>query len=126
LVGRQNARRLVEVRVGAADDVRREGCRVISVGGRPVGVISVGDDFFAFSDRCPHMGASMCSGSLGGTLVPSEPHELVYGMDQRVIRCPWHGWEFDLESGRSLLEPQRYGLKTYRLTEDEGDLVVHT
>jgi nitrite reductase (NADH) small subunit len=116
----------VEVRVGAVDDVRREGCRVVQVHGRPVGVISVGEEFYAVADRCPHMGAAMCTGSLNGTLVPSAPHELVYGLDQQVIRCPWHGWEFDLETGRSLLEPRRYGLKTYRVTEDDGQVVLHT
>jgi nitrite reductase (NADH) small subunit len=116
----------VEVRIGAVDDVRREGCRVVDVGGRPVSIVSVGDDFFAIADRCPHMGASMAAGSLGGTLVPSSPQELVFGMDERVIRCPWHGWEFDLETGRSLLEPRRFGLKTYQLTQDDGQLVLHT
>jgi nitrite reductase (NADH) small subunit len=116
----------VEVRVGAVDDVRREGCRVVSVAGRPIGVISVGDDFYAVGDHCPHMGAPMCSGSLSGTFLPSAPHELVYGSHQRVIRCPWHGWEFDLESGRSLLEPRRFGLKTYAVTEDDGQVVLHT
>lgn len=116
----------MQVRVGAAEAVRREGCRVVDVAGRRVGVISVGDEFFAISDRCPHMGASMCTGTLGGTFLPSEPHEHVFGMDERVIRCPWHGWEFDLATGRSLLEPRRYGLKTYPVTEDDGELVVHT
>ncbi len=116
----------MELEVGAVDDVRREGCRVVDVDGRPVGVISVGEDFYAVADRCPHMGASMCTGSLSGTLVPSAPHELVYGMDQRVLRCPWHGWEFDLESGRSLLEPRRFGLKTYRVTQRDGQVVLHT
>jgi nitrite reductase (NADH) small subunit len=116
----------VDVPVGPVDDVRRDGCRVVTVEGRRVGVISVGDDFYAVSDRCPHMGASMCTGSLSGTFLPSEPHELRYGLDQRVLRCPWHGWEFDLESGRSLLEPRRYGLRTYRVTEDDGQVVLHT
>ncbi len=116
----------MEVRVGSVDDVRRDGCRVVEVDGRPVGVISVGDDFYAVSDRCPHMGASMCTGSLSGTLVASDPHELVYGMDQRVLRCPWHGWEFDLDSGRSLLEPRRFGLRTFRVTQEDGQVVLHT
>jgi 3-phenylpropionate/trans-cinnamate dioxygenase ferredoxin subunit len=116
----------VEVRVGAVDDVRREGCRVVQVDGRPIGVVSVGEEFYAVADRCPHMGAPMSTGSLNGTLLPSAPHELVYGLDQQVIRCPWHGWEFDLETGRSLLEPRRYGLKTYRVTEVDGQVVLHT
>jgi nitrite reductase/ring-hydroxylating ferredoxin subunit len=42
-----------------------------------------------------------------------------------VIRCPWHGWEFDLESGRSLFEPRRFGLKTYAVTEDDGQVILH-
>ena len=116
----------MEVRVGTVDEVRREGCRVVEVDGRSIGVISVGEGFYAIADRCPHMGAAMCAGSVNGTLLPSAPHELVYGLDQQVIRCPWHGWEFDLASGRSLLEPRRFGLKTYRVTEDDGDVVVHT
>jgi nitrite reductase (NADH) small subunit len=115
----------MEIPVGSVEDVRREGCRVVDVSGRPVGVISVGDDFYAVSDRCPHMGASMCTGSLSGTLVPSDPHVLQYGMDERVLRCPWHGWEFDLETGRSLLEPRRYGLRTFRVTEADGQVVLH-
>jgi nitrite reductase (NADH) small subunit len=116
----------VEIAVGSVDDVRRDGCRLVTVEGRQVGVISVGDAFYAVSDRCPHMGASMCTGSLGGTFVPSAPHELRYGLDERVLRCPWHGWEFDLETGRSLLEPRRYGLRTYRVTTADGQVVLHT
>jgi nitrite reductase/ring-hydroxylating ferredoxin subunit len=114
----------MEHRVGPADEVRREGCRVVEVNGRPVGVISVEDRFYAISDRCPHMGASMCRGTVCGTFVPAAPHHLVYGMHDRVIRCPWHGWEFDLETGRSLLEPERFGLKTYPVTVQEGIVVL--
>jgi nitrite reductase (NADH) small subunit len=115
----------MDVRVGAVDEVRRDGCRIVEVEGRPVGVVSVGEEFYAVSDSCPHMGASMCTGSLSGTLLPAAPHELVYGMDGRVIRCPWHGWEFDIESGRSLLEPRRFGLKTYRVSQQDGQVVLH-
>jgi 3-phenylpropionate/trans-cinnamate dioxygenase ferredoxin subunit len=115
----------VELRVGTVHEVRRDGCRVVEVEGRAVGVISVGEEFYAVSDRCPHMGASMCTGSLSGTLVQAGPHELVYGRDDRVLRCPWHGWEFDLQSGRSLLEPDRFGLRTYEVSARDGDVVLH-
>ncbi|PZF82506.1 Rieske (2Fe-2S) protein [Jiangella anatolica] len=116
----------MDVRIGPVEDVRRDGCRVVEVDGRRVGVISVGEEFFAIGDKCPHMGASICAGSLSGTFVPAGPHELVYGMDNRVVRCPWHGWEFDLETGRSLLEPKRVGLPTYRVSQRDGEVVLHT
>jgi nitrite reductase (NADH) small subunit len=115
----------VDVRVGSVEDVRRDGCRIVDVDRRPVCVISVGEEFFAISDRCPHMGARMSTGSLSGTLVAAAPHEYVYGRAGLVIRCPWHGWEFDIESGRSLLEPDRAGLRTYRITQQDGDVVLH-
>jgi nitrite reductase (NADH) small subunit len=113
-------------RIGTVGELRSDGCRVVELDGRQVGVISVDDEFFAIYDRCPHMGASMCRGTVCGTFVPAGPHELVYGRHNRVIRCPWHGWEFDLDTGRSLLEPKRLGLKTYRVTVEDGDVVVHT
>lgn len=112
--------------VGDVEEVRRDGCRVVQVNGRAVGVISIDDGFFAVHDRCPHMGASMCRGTVSGTFEPAAPHELVYGRHDRVIRCPWHGWEFDLETGRSLLEPDRVGLRTYAVTVHDGQVVLHT
>ena len=96
----------------------------MEVEGRPVGVISVGERFYAFHDRCPHMGPSMCRGTVSGTFLPAAPQELVYGRQDQVIRCPWHGWEFDLETGRSLLEPDRVGLRTYEVTVADGEVFI--
>ena len=112
--------------VGTVDELRAEGCRVVEVDGRRIGVLSVGDDFFAVRDRCPHRGAPVSQGIVGGTLVASAPHEYVYGRHDRVLRCPWHGWEFDLDTGRSLLEPDRVGVKTYQVTVRDGTVVLHT
>ncbi len=116
----------VEHQVGTVDELRAEGCRVVEVDGRRIGVLSVGDDFFAVRDRCPHRGAPVSQGIVGGTLVESAPHEYVYGRHDRVLRCPWHGWEFDLDTGRSLLEPDRVGVKTYQVTVRDGTVVLHT
>ena len=116
----------MELRIGSVAEVRRAGCVVVQVEGRPVGVIAAGEDFYAVHDRCPHMGASLCAGSVSGTLLAAGPHELVYGLDAQVLRCPWHGWEFDLATGRSLLEPRRVGLRTYRVTSSDGEVVLHT
>ena len=110
--------------VGTVAELRRDRWRVVEIGGRPVGVVSVGDSFYAFHDRCPHMGPSMCRGTVSGTFLPAAPHDLVYGKHDRVIRCPWHGWEFDLETGRSLLEPERVGLRTYSVTVEDGEVFV--
>ena len=112
--------------VGGVDELRREGRRVVEVDGRRIGIISVGGDFFAVRDRCPHRGASMCQGTVAGTFVTSEPGDYVFGRQDRVIRCPWHGWEFDLDTGRSLLEPNRVGIKLYAVTVRDGTVFLTT
>lgn len=112
--------------VGSVEDVRQAGCRVVEVEGRRIGVISAGGTFFAVHDRCPHKGADMCQGTVGGTFVACAPQEFVYGKHDLVIRCPWHGWEFDLQTGRSLLEPDRVGLKVYAVSVDDGIVILHT
>jgi nitrite reductase (NADH) small subunit len=116
----------MEHRVGTVEELRDERCRVVEVEGRRIGVLSVGDDFVGVHDRCPHRGAEMCQGTVSGTFVASSPHDFVYGRDGEVIRCPWHGWEFDLRTGRSLLEPDRVGLKVYEVTVEHGTVVLHT
>ena len=116
----------MEHRVGPVAVLRREGCRVVEVAGRRVAVFSVGHRFFAVRDRCPHKGASLCLGTVSGTFLPSAPQEYLYGKANTVIRCPWHGWEFDLETGKSLLEPDAVGVKVYRITVDDGDVILHT
>jgi 3-phenylpropionate/trans-cinnamate dioxygenase ferredoxin subunit len=42
-----------------------------------------------------------------------------------VLRCPWHGWEFDLDTGRSLMTPTRVGIRTYPVSVRDGTVMVH-
>jgi nitrite reductase/ring-hydroxylating ferredoxin subunit len=39
------------------------------------------------------------------------------------IVCPWHGWQFDVETGRSTLVPN-VSIRTYRVTVDGSDVYV--
>jgi 3-phenylpropionate/trans-cinnamate dioxygenase ferredoxin subunit len=99
--------------------------RLIEVDGRGIAVFNVKGKYFALLNRCPHNGGSLIEGVLTGLLESTEPGQYSYSRQGEVIRCPWHGWEFDLETGRSLLEPKRVGLKTYRVTRDGDEVVLH-
>jgi nitrite reductase/ring-hydroxylating ferredoxin subunit len=46
----------------------------------------------------------------------------VYGKDQEVLRCPWHGWEFDLTSGKHLADESGVKLRGYEV-QVEGDQI---
>ncbi len=54
----------------------------------------------AVSGRCPHQGAALRHGCITGTTDAGEPNKLSYGCDGEILRCPWHGFEFSLVSGK--------------------------
>jgi 3-phenylpropionate/trans-cinnamate dioxygenase ferredoxin subunit len=57
----------------------------------------------AVRNRCPHHGAPLCRGQVLERIGGAPGRYALSGRE--VLRCPWHGWEFDLETGRSLDEP---------------------
>ena len=111
-------------RVGSVREVRSLACRVVTIRGRDIGIIAVEDRFVAVTNKCPHRGAPLCEGTIGGTFLPSSPGELVYGMDKRILRCPWHGWEFDVDTGRSLFQPDDVRVKVYRVHVEDDDVFL--
>ena len=64
-------------------------------------------------NHCPHKGAPVCKGILGGTWLPCGPGEMVYGRDGEVLVCPWHGFEFDLLSGEEMFQEKPLKLLMY-------------
>jgi len=58
--------------------------------------------------------------------LPSQPGEYLWGRDGEILRCPWHGWEFDLTNGRSIFNPHRVRVKVYAETVEAEDPSVET
>ena len=97
---------------------------ILDLGGKSVGVFNVGGRFFALHNRCPHTGGMLCLGPVTGTALPTADFKYVYGDEGRILRCAWHGWEFDIETGQALVDP-RMRAKTYKVTVENGDVIVH-
>ncbi len=74
----------------------------VEIEGRPVGIIRTEDSVHAIGNACPHQGGPMCFGHVTGTMLSSAPDEYVYGRHGLVVQCPWHAYEFDLETGASV------------------------
>jgi len=91
------------VDVGTLDEFPIGELRALKVANREVCLMRRQDEtVYVIKNSCPHRGAPLSKGSVGGTMVPSAPGEYVYGLEGQIIRCPHHGWEFDLESGASV------------------------
>ena len=91
--------------------------------GRSVGVFNVEGAFFALHNRCPHRGGALCLGPVTGTTLSSDDGRYVYGRAGRILRCAWHGWEFEIESGRSLVDP-KVRAKTFPVVVEDGGVYV--
>jgi len=88
--------------VAPIEDFQINKPHTVEIEGRIITVVRTESGVFAFGNSCPHQGGPMCSGSVHGTMLPSDPDEYVYGEDGQVIRCPWHGYEFSMRTGESV------------------------
>jgi len=92
--------------------------KLITVNNRSIGVFNTGTQIVAILNICPHELAPLCLGKVGGTTLPSKPGEFIWGRDNEIIRCPWHGWEFDLLTGDCLTDKRKVKRFT-TIVEDE-------
>lgn len=77
-----------------------------------IGVFNVGGCLVAYRNVCPHAGAPVCVGKVCGTTLPGAVGEYVLAREGEILRCPWHGWEFDLLSGEHLVD-EKMKLRAY-------------
>jgi nitrite reductase (NADH) small subunit len=89
---------------------------IANIAGRSIGVPNVAGVFYALRCICPHQQATLCEGPLTGTALPSVLGRYEYGRAGQILRCYWHGWEFDVTTGCSVFDPARCGVRTYRVT----------
>ena len=109
------------------DELLEDKPKIIEIDGKSIGIIHKNGKYYAIRNECPHRLSPLCKGTLGGTMLPSNPQEYKYGMDGQVIQCPWHGWEFDLETGKALFETSKLRVTTYpvELKNDEIYVVMN-
>lgn len=94
---------------------------VAEVAGRKVVIFNLDGAYFGLFGRCPHQGGDLCLGRTTGLVeAGAEPGEYSYTRRGEILRCPWHGWEFDIRTGRSRAEPARVRAKTYDVEVKSG------
>ena len=94
------------------------------VTGLSVGVFNVSGEFFALKNVCPHLGAPLCLGSVHATHRPGDVFEFRPDLAGRVLRCPWHGWEFDIVTGKALYDANSRVASYACTVNDDGDIIV--
>jgi nitrite reductase/ring-hydroxylating ferredoxin subunit len=107
------------------DELQPNEMRCFPLGDRTV-IVCRSDNgaYFAIANRCPHQGAQLCAGSMGGTTLQSQPGQYLYGREGEILRCPWHGFEFDVTTGLSLHGEPKLRVKSYRTIVENGAVTI--
>jgi len=96
--------------VGRADALSETTPLSVEVDGVHLVVVRCGEALYAVEDRCTHDGES-----LGEAAVE----------DCQII-CPRHGAHFCLRSGEALTPPAYEPLRTYRVREQDGRVLIES
>ena len=110
--------------IASVDELPPGTRKFVELDGRRIAIFNIKGEFFGLLNRCPHQGASLCEGPLIGLAQSKNPGEIEYTKLGEIIRCPWHGWEFDVRTGQSYCDPRRFRVKTYPAQVEAGASVV--
>jgi nitrite reductase/ring-hydroxylating ferredoxin subunit len=107
--------------VAETDEIQEGKSKIINIEGRSIGIYRIGDEYYALHNRCPHEGAQLCKGLVCGTTLPSKVYEYEFGRKGELVRCPWHGWEFEIKTGKSVFD-EKVRTRSYKV-QVEGNKI---
>ena len=85
-----------------------------------IGVFDLKGRYYALYNRCPHRAAPLCLGRIANGIVATERGAYDVVREGEILRCPWHGWEFDITNGRSWFNPHTLRVKSYEVAVEQG------
>jgi nitrite reductase/ring-hydroxylating ferredoxin subunit len=114
----------VKYELCGVDDLQPGEMRAAEAGPVAVVVIRKADGSYrALRDRCSHHGAPLSRGLLEKRVTGDDVGERDLAPDL-IVRCPWHGYEFDVDSGLCPADPERVRVKSYELTIENGKVML--
>jgi nitrite reductase/ring-hydroxylating ferredoxin subunit len=115
---------MAKVIVAAVDDVPCGTQKRFEVSGRAIVVFNVDGEFYALRDVCPHQGAPLSAGVVVGSVTATAPGCYDYEGGRKLVRCPWHGWEYDLDTGQSWFSARSNRVVTYPVSVEAGQALA--
>jgi nitrite reductase (NADH) small subunit len=106
-------------------EIPEGGSKVVKINGVDVGIFNIGGEFHAVMNWCPHEGGPVCTGYITGTVLWDESRgsKPEWVKDGEVVCCPWHGYEFDIASGRCITRGE-LRLRRYKIKALDGKITV--
>jgi nitrite reductase/ring-hydroxylating ferredoxin subunit len=95
------------VTVARADELAPGTAKRVKAGDVELALVRVGDEFYATAGACAHMQGPLGEGPL----------------DEHVLTCPWHGWQYDVRTGLNEFD-HAIRVATYEVRVEDGDVQV--
>lgn len=77
------------VKVAKLGDLPPGSAREFQADGKLVALFNVGGTVYALDNTCVHRGGPLGQGVL----------------EDKIITCPWHGWQYDVTTGATVMNP---------------------
>ncbi len=94
---------MAEIEIGKLSEFADGDGRVLAVGPIEIGIFRLGNKLVAYRNECPHYGGPVCQGKIFNQteeiLAADKTSRGLRFSSTRNIVCPWHGYEFNLETG---------------------------
>jgi uncharacterized membrane protein/nitrite reductase/ring-hydroxylating ferredoxin subunit len=91
-----------------SNELKPDQMKLLHVGEQRIVLGRTEKNYVAFDDFCTHRGGSLADGTM------------ICG----IVQCPWHGSQFDVETGEVKAGPAKEKIRTYTITESEGNVYL--
>jgi nitrite reductase/ring-hydroxylating ferredoxin subunit/uncharacterized membrane protein len=95
--------------VAQSEELKVGQMKLLRVGKKRIVVGRTENGYAVFDDQCTHRGGSLAGGAL------------ICG----TVQCPWHGSQFNVNTGIVVAGPAKENIKTYSVTESNGKVFVN-
>ncbi len=95
------------LRAARKDEIPAGSIREFQVNGATIALANVDGNFYAIHNTCLHRGGPLGQGEVEG----------------KVVTCPWHGWQYDVTSGKVVMNPA-VGVKIFPVELRGDDIFV--
>ncbi len=94
-------------KVARVEEIPPGTIRAVQAGEEEIAIANVGGEFFATQHHCLHLKGPLGDGRLEG----------------KTLSCPWHGWQYDVQTGRNEFDHE-IRLQTFEVRVEDGDVKI--
>ncbi|MEH7239354.1 Rieske (2Fe-2S) protein [Bacillus sp. JJ1562] len=117
---------MMKYQVCSIGELEKNGKYPFTLNGKGIVLVQSEDGgVYALRDVCPHKGPCLSDGMIDKGCSSNEVGEYIFEKEKEVLRCPWHSWEFDIKTGKSLFAPDKIKVKTYEVLVEDGLVFIN-